>query len=74
MSTVPNSALDEGPVVAEMHPLNIHFHFALSSNTTQEDQNYLQNRLLPATAAVLRQFIQVLLPVGNVNGHRPVIA
>jgi hypothetical protein len=43
----------------ELHPLKVHFHYELSSTTTQEDKDYLSNRLLPATAAVLRQFVAV---------------
>lgn len=62
MSTVPTSAPDEEQAFAEQsQPLNIHFHFALSSNTPEDDEDYLRNRLLPSTAAVLKQFIQVWL-------------
>lgn len=40
-------------------PFKIHFEHFLESNTTKEDQDYLTTKLLPTTAAVLKQYVQV---------------
>jgi hypothetical protein len=43
---------------ARRRPFTIHFDYRLTANTSLGDEAYLQQKLLPSTAAVLRKHIQ----------------
>lgn len=50
-------------------PFKIHFEYFLANSTTQEDQDYLMTQLLPTTAAVLKQYVQVGTICQHVCAH-----